>query len=324
MNSALKWIPLVALAALAMAGCAREGYYDDRNIDYVNAQRSAPLTLPDSRNEQRYRDIMPVPQAQGRLHVGDERFSAPAPSRLGSGSTVERDFVERREIGNDHWLVVGMDPSMVWPQLQDFARTRGLQVQASDDSRGVLQTTQGQLSVHQGLRAGDSEVRCKMNGRSVAACLEALEQHFSARSATASAASLAGQQISRDEDRLRLEQLDSGEWVVRIPLDIDRVWAELNHQLEADFSVENRRELLESNPQRHEFLVNYMTLTERDRNPLQVVFSADVRQMTQDIRLVLESDAAGRTTLRAVNESERRFSEEDARELLERVSGLLR
>ncbi|MCE8033411.1 lipoprotein, NlpB [Billgrantia tianxiuensis] len=316
-------MPLVALAALATAGCAREGFYDDRNIDYVKAQRSAPLVLPEGRNEQRYRDAMPVPEAQGSLRTGGERFRAPTPERLPAGREVERDFVERREVGNDRWLVVGADPGMVWPQLQDFARARGLQVQASDDARGMLETAQGRLSVRQGLRAGDSEVRCDQNGRPVAACLDALEQHFSARSATASAASLAGQQISR-EDRLRFEQLDSGEWVVRIPLDIDRVWAELSHQLEADFSVEGRRELLEQNPQQHDFLVNYMTASERERGMLQIILSPDVRQMPQEIRLVLESSGPERTTLRAVNESERRFTEGDARELLDRVSGLLR
>ncbi|WP_234283593.1 MULTISPECIES: lipoprotein, NlpB [Halomonadaceae] len=323
MNSALKWMPLVALAALATAGCAREGFYDDRNIDYVKAQRSAPLVLPQGRNEQRYRDAMPVPEAQGRLHTDGERFRAPSPERLPASREVERDFVERREVGSDRWLVVGADPGMVWPQLQDFARARGLQVQASDDARGVLETAQGRLSVRQGLRAGDSEVRCDQNGRPVAACLDALEQHFSARSESASAASLAGQQISR-EDRLRFEQLASGEWVVRIPLDIDRVWAELNHQLEADFSVENRRELLEQNPEQHDFLVSYMTASERGRGMLQIILSPDVRQMPQEIRLVLESDGPERTTLRAVNESERRFTEGDARELLERVSSLLR
>ncbi|MCC5884416.1 MAG: outer membrane protein assembly factor BamC [Halomonas sp.] len=316
-------MPLVAVAALATAGCAREGFYDDRNIDYVSAERSAPLVLPEGRNQQRYRDAMPVPQAQGSLHRSDERFRAPSPTRLASGSTVERDFVERREIGSDRWLVVAADPGMVWPQLQDFTRARGLQVQSSDDARGVMETTQGRLSVRQGLREEDSEVRCDQNGRPVAACLDALEQHFSARSATASAASLAGQQIA-SEDRLRLEQLASGEWVVHIPLDIDRVWAELNHQLQSDFTVEGRRELLEQNPQQHDFLVNYMTLSERGRGFLQIVLSADVRQMAQEVRLVLEPQGAERTTLRAVNESERGFEAEDARELLERVAGLLR
>ncbi|AMC99722.1 lipoprotein, NlpB [Halomonas chromatireducens] len=322
MNFALKWMPLVAVLALATAGCARDGFYDDRNIDYVEAQRSAPLVLPEGRNIERYRDAMPVPEATGTLR-SSERFSAPSPERLVAGRATERDYVERREIGSDRWLVVGADPGMVWPQLQDFARARGLQVQASDDTRGVLETDQGRLSVRQGLREGDSEVRCDQTGRPVAACLDALEQHFSARSATASAASLAGQQIAA-EDRLRLEQRGDGEWVVRIPLDIDRVWAELSHQLEADFTVEDRRELVEQNPQSHDFLINYMTASERDRGVVQIIMSPDVRQMPQHIRLALESEGPERTTLRAINESERRFLERDARELLERVAGLLR
>ena len=321
MNSALKWMPLAAVIALATAGCARDGFYDDRNIDYVEAQRSAPLALPEGRNVQRYRDAMPVPEASGTLRA-TERFSAPSPERLVSGGAVEREYVERREIGSDRWLVVGADPGVVWPQLQDFARARGLQVQASDDARGVLETDQGRLSVRQGLRAGDSEVRCDQTGGPVAACLDALEQHFSARTATASAASLAGQQIA-GEDRLRLEQRGD-DWVVQIPLDIDRVWAELNHQLEADFTLEDRRELLEQNPQSHDFLINYMTVSERGRGFLQIVVSPDVRQMPQHIRLSLESEGPERTILRAINESERRFTEEDARELLERVAGLLR
>lgn len=321
MNSALKWMPLAAVIALATAGCARDGFYDDRNIDYVEAQRSAPLALPEGRNVQRYRDAMPVPEASGTLR-SSERFRAPSPERLVSGGAVERDYVERREIGSDRWLVVGADPGVVWPQLQDFARARGLQVQASDDARGMLETDQGRLSVRQGLRAGDSEVRCDRAGRPVAACLDALEQHFSARTATASAASLAGQQIAA-EDRLRLEQRGD-EWVVQIPLDIDRVWAELNHQLEADFTVEDRRQLLEQNPQQHDFLISYMTVTERNRNPLQVIFSPDVRQMPQHVRLALASEGPERTVLRAENASERPFTPEDQHELLERVSGLLR
>ncbi|PMR76714.1 lipoprotein, NlpB [Billgrantia endophytica] len=315
-------MPLVAVIALATAGCARDGFYDDRNIDYVEAQRSEPLVLPESRNVQRYRDAMPVPQASGTLR-SSERFSAPSPERLATGRTVERDFVERREIGSDRWLVVGADPGMVWPQLQDFARARGLQVQASDDARGVMETTQGRLSVRQGLREGASEVRCDQAGQPLATCLDALEQHLGARTATASATSLAGQQIS-GEERLRFEQRSDGEWVVHIPLDIDRVWAELHHQLEADFAVEGQRELLEQNPQRHDFLVSYMTVTERGRGFLQIVLSSDVRQTPQQIRLVLESEGAERTVLRAINESERTFTEADGRELLERVAGLLR
>ena len=34
---ALKWIPLALAAAVTLAGCARDGYYHDRNLDYTEA-----------------------------------------------------------------------------------------------------------------------------------------------------------------------------------------------------------------------------------------------------------------------------------------------
>ncbi len=319
MNSALKWLPLVA--AIALAGCARDsGYYHDRNVDYAEARTAPALTLPETRDLQRYRDAMPVPQAAGEFREPDGRFQAPSPQALGAGRAAERDFVERRAIGEDAWLVVGADPSSVWPQLEDFARSHGLEVVESDSSRGVIETRQGRLSVRQGLRAGDSELRCDQGGRTVAECLDALERHFGAFSASAS--SLAAQRLA-DESSLSLEQRGD-DWQVEIPLDIDRAWAELDHQLGQDFTVEERRELLKSDPEGREFLISYMTVTERNRNPLQIVFSPDVRQMHQQIRLVLESEGPEQTVLRAVNASERGFSAEDQRELLERVAGLLR
>ncbi|MDR5900801.1 MULTISPECIES: lipoprotein, NlpB [Halomonas] len=321
MNSALKWLPLAMLVALA--GCARDGgYYHDRNIDYADARQAAPLALPKSRAAERYRDVMPIPEIAGDFRGSTEGFEAPAPQPLGMGR-IQREFVESRRVGDDAWLVVGAAPDSVWPQLESFARSRGLGVVTSDSSRGVVETRQGRLSVRQGLRAGDSEVRCDQAGRSVEACLDALEQYFSARSATASStASLQAQRLAGGE-RLRLVQRGD-EWMVDVPLDIDRTWAELNHQLEQDFTVEDRRELLNSNSRDYSFLVSYMTVTERNRNPLQIVFSADVRKMHQQIRLELEREDSDRTLLRAINVSERDFSAEDRRELLERVASLLR
>lgn len=49
MNSALKGLPLAMIAALALAGCAKEGHYHDRNEDYADARQAAPLTLPGTR-----------------------------------------------------------------------------------------------------------------------------------------------------------------------------------------------------------------------------------------------------------------------------------
>lgn len=322
MNSALKWMPLAAGIALATAGCAREGYYDDRNLDYGEAQRSSPLILPETRDPSRYRDAMPVPEATSDFRGDGSGVEAPVPQPLAIGRATQRDFVERREIGSDTWLVIDADPGAVWPQLQDFVRSRGLPVMEGDSSRGVIVTPQARITLRQGLRADASEVHCEQNGRPVEQCLQALEQYFSARSSSASASSLAAQRIAAEE-RIHLEQ-QGDEWRIEIPVELDRAWAELHHQLRLDFTVEERRELLDSDPAAREFLISYMTLSERDRNPLQIVFSPDVRQMSQQIRLVMESVGPERTLLRAENASERAFTPADQRELLERVASLLR
>ncbi|MFG6665954.1 lipoprotein, NlpB [Halomonas sp. HNIBRBA4712] len=318
---ALKWIPLALVVGTALSGCAREGFYDDRNLDYTDVRPAPPLVLPDSRNPQRYGDAMPVPQAALQGSRVERAADVAPPPSLSIGSGLQPEFVERREVGSDTWLVVAADTGTVWPQLEAFAQSRGLGIVQSDANRGVIETTQATLSLQSALRAGSSEVRCEQGGRAVGNCLDALEEYLDARSTTASASSWNAQRLS-GERSLQIRQ-EGGEWQVQIPQSAERVWAELDHYLTLDFTVENRRVLLDKSPQDYSFLVNYMTASEEGRNPIEVAFSSDVRRMTQNIRLVLEPQG-NQSVLRAVNESERDFSADDQRELLERVSGYLR
>ncbi len=317
---ALKWIPLALATAVALAGCARDGYYHDRNLDYTEAAPAPPLVLPETRNTQRYRDAMPVPQLAVQNARVDGAADIKPPPSLTIGSGLEPDYVERRQVGDQTWLVVAADTGMVWPQLETFAQSRQLGVQESNANQGTIVTSQATLRLQSALRSGSSEVRCEQGGQSITSCLDALEQYLSARSASASS-SWTAQRLSQ-EQTLQIRQQGQA-WEVVIPQPIDRVWAELDHYLELDFSVEGQRELLATSPENYEFLVEYMTETERGRNPLQIVLSPDVRRMSQQIRLVLQQEG-DQTLLRAINASERNFSASDQRELLERVSGYLR
>jgi|TARA_R110001599_G_scaffold224989_3_gene424155 outer membrane protein assembly factor BamC len=319
---ALKWVPLALAAAVALSGCARDGFYHDRNLDYTEAAPVPPLVLPETRNTQRYRDALPVPQAATQGTRLDEAAEIRPPQSLAIGSGLEPEYVERREVGDQTWLVVAADTGTVWPQLEEFVRSRQLAVQESSASQGVIVTSQAEIRLQSALRAGSSEVRCESGGRTMASCLDALESHLNARSASASVSSSWTAQRLNDEQTMQVRQ-QGDEWEVVIPQTIDRVWAELNHYLELDFAQEGQRDLLASDPNSHEFLVEYMTETERNRNPLQIVFSADVRKMSQEIRLALQPNG-DQTILRAINASERAFSADDQRELLERVSGYLR
>ncbi|RUR27602.1 outer membrane protein assembly factor BamC [Vreelandella nanhaiensis] len=322
MNSALKWIPLALVTAVTLAGCARDGYYHDRNLDYTEAAPAPPLVLPETRNVQRYQDALPVPQAAVQGARIKEAAEVRPPQSLAIGSGLESEYVERRQVGNQSWLVVAADTGAVWPQLEAFARSRQLGIQQSDVSQGLIATSQADLRLQSAMRAGSSEVRCERGGQTVTNCLDALEEYLGARSASQSVTSSWNAQRLNTQQTLQIRQ-QGDEWEAVIPQPVDRVWAELSHYLALDFTREGERNLLASNPENHEFLVDYMTATERDRNPLQIIFSADVRQMSQEIRLVLQPDG-NQTILRAVNASERKFTPDDQRELIERVAGYLR
>ncbi|CAM3931239.1 outer membrane protein assembly factor BamC [Vreelandella rituensis] len=322
-NPALKWMPLTLVAAMSLAGCARDGFYHDRNLDYVETTPSAPLALPESRDMRQYGDAMPVPPVTSE----NTRPSEPAlvrPPRALAGSGAEQDYVERRDIDGQSWLVVAAPPGAVWSQLEDFVQSRRLGVQESDAERGVIETTQGRIRLESGLRAGNSEVRCERGGQTLGACLDALENHFSARSALADSvsSSLSAQRLDRSA-YIQLEQ-EGDEWKVIIPRNIDRVWAELNHFLTLEFAQEGQHELLSEDPQAHEFIVDYTPSEKRERGFLLGLITPDVSQMSQRIRLALESVSADQTVLRAINASERDLTSQDQRELLERVSSYLR
>lgn len=321
MSSALKWMPLVAV--LALYGCARDGYYDDREVDYAKARTSTPLVLPDSRNQGRYGDSMPVPEAVGAFASQGDDFRVPAPRALGVGSAMKAGSVARRTAGDERWLVVGAEPNIVWSQLERFAYQQRLDVRRQEPAQGLLATNQGDLRVQPGLQNGVSEVRCERNGATQGECLDALERYFQAAAAAPSSSSLAVQRSAERQMRPLLEKQD-GQWLLKLPFDAKRIYAELSHQLEADFIIEGERQLLERSPERHSFLIDYMVASERKRNILGVIFSPDVRQMSQTLRLDLESSGPSSSVLRVINESERDFSESDAHEVLQRVADLLR
>lgn len=321
MSCALKWMPLVA--ALALAGCARDGYFDDRETDYVDAKPSQPLVLPDSRDQRRYGNRMPVPDSVGSFASVGEDFRLAPPRALGVGSSMKPGSVARREAGDERWLVVGAEPAAVWGQMEGFVRQQGLRVQRQEPTQGLLVTSGGDIRLQPGLHAGISEVRCERNGATQGDCLQALERYFESTTAASSSSSLVVQRPAEQRVRPLLEK-ENDQWLLKLPFSIQRVYAELNHQLEADFIVEGERQLLETSPQRHDFLVEYMVRSERERNMLEIIISPDVRQMSQTLRLDLESTGPNSSVLTVSNESEREFSEHDAHEVLERVADLLR
>ena len=322
---ALKWIPLAVVAAVTLAGCARdEGFYHDRNLDYVNAKPASPLVLPDTRNTERYRDALPVPEASSQRAQDDvAEVRPPQPLTIGG---VQADYVETREIGDQRWLVVDADPGSVWTQLESFVRQRGMNVQESRASEGVLVTSQAEFRLQSALREGSTEVRCERGGQSMTSCLDAMEDYFansasSSQTESSSASSWNAQRLDNDESIAIRQEGDA--WEIVIPYDADRVWAEIHHYLTQDFDQADERELLTADPDSRAFLVDYLSRELRDRSLLQVLMFTDTSELAQEVRLTVES-RGDQSMLQAEATGDQPLSENDQRELLERIASYLR
>lgn len=324
MNPALKLIPLTVAIALMASGCARDGYYYDRNEEYRSAQMTEPLTLPATREATRYQDAMPVPRANSDF-LAEGEFEAPRPQALAASRQGEQAFVEEREAGEDRWLLVNAAPASVWPRLQGFVDQRGLAVTALDPASGRIETDQAVLSVRQGLRGNTSEVRCAQPGvvsgasaSSHAQCLAALNSYLSSMGGQEQSVSLAAQTLSRD-DRVRLEN-QGGEWQLLLALGFDRAWSELFYQLENEFSGENRQ-LIDQNRSAGEFLVEYAPRG-ADEGGFFGFFGSDAQ--TRRYRLMVDGRGQNTTRVRVASADDQPVSDSDARELLDTLATTLR
>ncbi|WP_031208429.1 hypothetical protein [Halomonas huangheensis] len=320
MNSALKGLPLAVMAAVALAGCAREGHFDDRNEEYVDSRLSTPLTLPDSRDARGYRDIMPVPQVSGEFYAREEGFEAPVPQSLSATTAVQAGGVAVRETDDDSWLVVGAEPAVVWPELERFVSQRGLSVTQSDSARGLIQTADADLTLRSGLRAGTSEIRCDTGGQINSLCLNSLQRHFEARSASASIASGAQQSAPGAATVDYRRQGDN--WVMVVPVDIDRAYAEINYQLANNFEMQDRRELVSTDAASRSFVLDYITESDRTRGLIDSITSFELGESMRRIELSLAPQgSASVAAVRSLDDEP--LSADDQRELLERVAALL-
>lgn len=324
MNPASKLLPLTVVVALLASGCARDGYYYDRNEEYRDARMTEPLDLPESRQPGRYQDAMPVPSASSDFLASDDEFEAPRPLALATGRQEEDAFVEMRDAGADRWLLVNAAPANVWPRLQGFVEQRGLQVTALDPASGRIETDQAVLRVRQGLRGNTSEVRCENVAATAGApapydqCLTALNSYLTSMGAQEQSVSLAAQNLSRN-DRVRLEN-QAGEWQLLLSLGLDRAWSELHYQLENSFDSETRQ-LVDQNRSTGEFLVDYAP-RDADRGGFLGFFEGDAP--VRRYRLQVDNAGPESTRVTVAPTDGEPLSSAESRELLDALATALR
>ncbi|MDI4637115.1 MULTISPECIES: outer membrane protein assembly factor BamC [Halomonadaceae] len=313
MKAATNWMPLVAAVALAMAGCSSGGYYDDRSDAYTQAKSAEPLVLPAGSQLYETREAMPVPKANRPFRKTGDEFTAPRPQP----SVAERDYVERRSMGDARWLTVNDPPEAVWPRVVEFGERQRLTVTDRNDTARRLTTSDGMIAVNDGLGA-TSEVRCEQNTRALDGCLNALAGYLDARGQTAMASNLS----RREAAGSAVARLVGGESnrALLIDADAEQAWAELSHLLERDFD-QPEQQLLDQDAAGGDFQVAYLPLAERHVGMIDRLLGDQTPRRVR-LSVVPAGEQQARLTVTSVGEPA--LDDDGVRDLLGRLSSLLR
>ncbi|MFL1453544.1 outer membrane protein assembly factor BamC [Marinobacter sp. GN3S48] len=123
------------LFVLAASGCS---LMEDRSERYVNAKEGEQLRLPDTADDSRFGQVMPVREVttadSGRMY----RSSIPEPPDMTSEILDENYVVE--ELDGQMWLLINDVPGRVWPAVSSYMNERGLGVAHDSPQLGLLQS----------------------------------------------------------------------------------------------------------------------------------------------------------------------------------------
>lgn len=128
--------PLAGLMFMLTAtGC---GVIDDRTERYVDAPEGTPIKLPESADDSRFNQRMPIREISaadaGRMYTGE----IPQPPDMTSEILQENYVIE--VVDDQIWLLVNEVPGRLWPAVTAYMNQSGLGVGYENPQLGLLQS----------------------------------------------------------------------------------------------------------------------------------------------------------------------------------------
>ncbi|WP_341937750.1 outer membrane protein assembly factor BamC [Marinimicrobium sp. C2-29] len=131
--------------SFTLSGCGvlfgEEGYFRNREDDYLKADSLEPLKLPDNLDGATLGQLYDVPELtqEDVSFVQDTSdFEVPRPEPLSSNALVER--VKIQKLDNERWILVNVEPGELWPRVRSFLSSNNLEVASTDTDRGLIET----------------------------------------------------------------------------------------------------------------------------------------------------------------------------------------
>jgi outer membrane protein assembly factor BamC len=149
-----------------MPGCSwltdDEGIFRDRQGDYLVAPVIEPIRIPPELDSYTLDALYVVP---AEVPVDRAYFlQTPPPRPLDSNV---REGVVVQSFGDRRWIVIGAEPSQVWPRMRDYWSTAQIRLGFEDPVRALMETdwlgepgarNKYQVRIEPGLHPGNSEV----------------------------------------------------------------------------------------------------------------------------------------------------------------------
>lgn len=250
---------LVSAVILSVSGCGYlfgdKGVFRDRYEDYKKAPELPPITVPDGMESVPLREIYVIPPIEDKfLSQGAFKVPKPEPLSVGAGS----ELVRIQKLGDASWVLIGVPPGQVWPQVRNFMSASGMQVARADAQAGIMETnwlqvegqsltSRFQFRIEQGVQRGTSELHVLQMQQSGATqeawpaasdnpaqateMLQAAAQFLADSAESAPVSMIAEQGISAD-GRIAMIEAPEGYSYLKLDLPFDRAWASLGRALE--------------------------------------------------------------------------------------------
>ena len=164
---AFKPMMMGALLLSTLAGCSYltgdDGYFRDRQGDYLVAPIAPPMEIPSELDSYTLDALYVVPEPL----LEDRAYFLRAPGPRGLDTNVREGVVVQR-FGDRRWIVIGAEPGQVWPRMRDYWSTAQIQLDTVDPTRWMMETTwlgedegernKYQVRIEPGVHSGNSEV----------------------------------------------------------------------------------------------------------------------------------------------------------------------
>ncbi len=138
---------VVALALLvSLQGCSlfsgEDAYFRNRDGDYVNADKIAPIRVPEGMSGEKMGKLYPVPPFKVSTDFDSstyEDIETPRPKPLANNLIQESVKIQR--IADNRWILINVSPGEVWPRIRGFFEVNGLTIVHSDIAQGIIESS---------------------------------------------------------------------------------------------------------------------------------------------------------------------------------------